>query len=304
MDKGVFAFFKETRNHLIKEAGAGLHDSVTFSHAVDFIKKQFKNNPELVTKILGSLHEGFTRKNQEAAGLMNLLFAIKKNTFDFDKTWSEKKIARFFEKKNQEHENKYIDKLNFAFLSILAQVKANKVDLRNIFTNIKKGEDLPTLMKPTRSQIQIILETEGNVLMSEDEFDLIFSFIAPDEMEDSDLDCNLEPFMDLLEKGTAAIKQKVSQAVLHNLILDKCDEFIIHDISYSIEESVRSILKVKSVPVGTLDMENQDRQFSISRSPSKKLAERPVDLNYHTDYEQFKKAVEGVNAAAGVMSIN
>lgn len=60
MDAGLFAFVKELRSSLIKESGIGSWESVSYGQAVDFVKKQFKGNPDLATKILDSLFLNLT----------------------------------------------------------------------------------------------------------------------------------------------------------------------------------------------------------------------------------------------------
>ena len=55
MDSGFLTYYLELRDMMVRESGA-LSDSMSFQAAVDFIKKNFKNNVGLVCRILGNLY--------------------------------------------------------------------------------------------------------------------------------------------------------------------------------------------------------------------------------------------------------
>ena len=86
-------------------------------------------------------------------------------------------------------------------------------------------------------------------------------------------------------------------------IYEQIKEFLKVDIPYSIEQGVRQCMGVTSLPVGSREARLAVEQ-TLHPVPLKKGEKKPVDLNYHANYDVFTKMVDQINTTANVKSTN
>jgi len=121
------------RDNLEKEATIAQGPFVTFSVAIEFLKKSFKDNQRLLHKIADSFPSYLTKRKMDQVKCSAVDIIVKQDYFDLPADMTRTEVKAVFDSFIRK-DNLYWHNLSITVIYLLAQVKIAKKDMRRLLS--------------------------------------------------------------------------------------------------------------------------------------------------------------------------